>query len=934
MNEVSGSNASKMINMGDFILVWLDSTIDTSTEYFVHRRNQLRTLINAMHTFIDKNEFLEYIRTIHDERILLIVSGTLGQIIIPLIHDLRQLFRIYIYCADKSKHRLWSGSFNKVRDVFTDDDSLMACLEKDVKIHSNISLPIGIMDSKEYSLQDIEDNQVDFLWCQLLFEVIWRLPQTPMSKAELIEACRYNYSEDLAALNNIEEFYETYSSNMAISWYTKDSFLFRIFNKAFRTRNIDIMFSYRYFLTDLLKELSKLHKEQFSDKTGTLTVYRGQRMHVNELKRIENSIGHLISINTFFSTTKYSYIAADFAGNGEDRHDDLESVIFEISIDLSIQKYPFANISKCSVMDHEDEILFSVGCIFRIETVELYTDTIWCIQLKHSNDVKIEVENLLTHFKEQIGPQPSILELGVLLSNGGDLKLAKRFYKRLLSELPTNHYDLGVLYNNLGEIYRKENNFNIAMKYYRQALDEMTDSLGFNHRWCAVVHSNIATTLLSCSKLDAALVHFQCSLHIIQHYGNTEEVLYSTIYHGMGNVFLRKSNKTKALKLFEKALEIELKVLPTNHPSFVNSYACIGFIFMDMQNSVEALKYFKKAIDIHEFTLPSSHYDLATLYTVTGDMYLRQNNISEATACFMKVDRILDQSTLSADHPLREEIYRMATKILKTRESRQFRIAAHYKIIDVLKARIPLDQYQIIKWTTGLGEVFLEQRDNAAALDCYQIALDSIQKLPTTEKNRNLHLQIISNLLNIDHYEIFLSNAFRLLEESDPHSLFAGRIHNALGVCYLRLDNPQLSVEHFLLALNIFEKNPYRIQMNDIAIVHQNIGSIQTTLGNYDEAEQHLRRSLDILGDEGGELRPENLWSFALLYKAKNDFLSARKYFQDAVDNAKRIYPCDDPVIIKYTCSLQNIDLLISGYALENLTTEVSGDTVGVETNN
>ena len=118
-------------------------------------------------------------------------------------------------------------------------------------------------------------------------EVICRLPPTSKSRKEMSDECRTHYADNLAQLRMIDEFYNEYSRNLAINWYTKDCFfLYRLLNKAFRTQNIDIIFSYHYFLSDLTKELTRLYQTQFGDNTGTLTVYRRQRMHIGELQRL------------------------------------------------------------------------------------------------------------------------------------------------------------------------------------------------------------------------------------------------------------------------------------------------------------------------------------------------------------------------------------------------------------------------------------------------------------------------------------------------------------------------------------------------------------------------------------------------------------------------------------------------------------------------
>jgi hypothetical protein len=67
-------------------------------------------------TFDDDNKCEEYIRsTPKDDRIVLIVSGQLGQKIVPRIHQLRQISSVYVYCINKKQNEQWAQQFSKVR---------------------------------------------------------------------------------------------------------------------------------------------------------------------------------------------------------------------------------------------------------------------------------------------------------------------------------------------------------------------------------------------------------------------------------------------------------------------------------------------------------------------------------------------------------------------------------------------------------------------------------------------------------------------------------------------------------------------------------------------------------------------------------------------------------------------------------------------------
>jgi tetratricopeptide (TPR) repeat protein len=897
--------------MEDFIIIWLDATINSDRDILFKRQCFLQTPANCIRTFVDQNKCVEYIQEIHNEQIFLIVSGSLGQIVVPLVHDLSQVSQIYVFCADKLVHKRWSESFKKIRGIFNDENPLMICLKSDIKIYTNALIPISISTTNERSFQDIDEEQVGFLWFQLLIEVIYRLPQTSISKEQMLDECRANYADNPSQLRLINEFYKQYNSNLAIKWYTRDAFLYRLLNKAFRTRNIDTIFDYHYFLTDLFKQLTLLHNNQFSKRTGTLTVYRGQGMYIQELEKLQNSIGRLMSINTFLSTTTACVVAADFAGNGEYQSQGIESVIFQIEIDLEVQRRPFGRIEQFSINRDENEILFAMGSVFRIEDIQLYTDHIWLIELTLTSSVKKEVEDLLQYFTLHIGTQPSILELGVLLSKIGDFERAKRFYRRLLAELPPDHIDLGPLYNNLGEIYRQQGYFDEAMNLYKKATDELIDSTGFLDEWFAVVRSNMAIIFDARGELEEALIYYRCALFILQHLDSDDAELFSTIYNGMAAVVQQQGKLMPALKLYEKALKIELQVLPPGHPSIATTYTNMGQLYKAMENISAALDHFLKALPILLAVFPNNHPQLAIVYESIGGMYAVQHQDSDALTYYLKAEETIDQSTLAPDHKLREEIYLCLALILSHMKMNDASIRRREKVVNVLKVRSTPDHYQIAFHTHNLGKLIFDTGDREQAFVYHKLALESIQQLPRTKQNKDLYSIIADAFQYVGHLDISLA-LFKLLleqeeeEENDVQSVFIAQLHNKLGILYDRMKENQLAIEHYTSAWHCY-MNWSDTRKKEIAITRYNIAVIQRDIGDYEQACLHLQDSLSIIAEDEHDIRSQICVALAETYAKSNDWARARQYFQHAIEQAKQASGSNHPMIAIYTSNLQEL---------------------------
>jgi len=102
-------------NLETYYLIWLDSSVNRSEEN-IQAQKILRTSINHLLTFENEEVCLHYIdRLSYDDRVVLIVSGRLGQIIVPQVSLLRQIISIYVYCMDKQVNEQWTQHFSKVK---------------------------------------------------------------------------------------------------------------------------------------------------------------------------------------------------------------------------------------------------------------------------------------------------------------------------------------------------------------------------------------------------------------------------------------------------------------------------------------------------------------------------------------------------------------------------------------------------------------------------------------------------------------------------------------------------------------------------------------------------------------------------------------------------------------------------------------------------
>ncbi|CAF4691318.1 unnamed protein product [Rotaria sp. Silwood2] len=287
-------------NLETLSLIWLDDSIKNATENLIIQ-HKLRTVIHHVITFNDVHKCKKYIKSMSkDDRIVLIVTDHLGPELVPRIHIYRQVSAIYVYTKNQAKNEEWTKKFPKVKGVHGDLEMILAKIRSyQANIRFKVDEPLVVSIFAPNSNQDQSTTELNgkFIHSEVSIDVLLRMKSNPTDKNEFIDLCKEEYKDNEEELAIIEEFQQSYSPDRALWWYTRDSFLYRLLNKALRVQNTDIIFLFRFFIRDIERQL-----EQYKC-TAPIRVYRGQLMPNEELKILKDSIGYFISMNSFLSTS-------------------------------------------------------------------------------------------------------------------------------------------------------------------------------------------------------------------------------------------------------------------------------------------------------------------------------------------------------------------------------------------------------------------------------------------------------------------------------------------------------------------------------------------------------------------------------------------------------------------------------------------------------
>ncbi|CAF5050663.1 unnamed protein product, partial [Rotaria sp. Silwood1] len=99
----------------NYLILWVDGNIDLANKNYKNTLEQLQSIANEVYTFTQCDECVDFLTEVDDRKAFLIVPDTMGQQMVPLIHDILQIDCIYIDSSSKASQEDWSSHWNKVK---------------------------------------------------------------------------------------------------------------------------------------------------------------------------------------------------------------------------------------------------------------------------------------------------------------------------------------------------------------------------------------------------------------------------------------------------------------------------------------------------------------------------------------------------------------------------------------------------------------------------------------------------------------------------------------------------------------------------------------------------------------------------------------------------------------------------------------------------
>lgn len=671
-------------NLETFHLIWLTTAKTNSVDGIELIESQLRAIINRLKIFNDIFDCQKYIENIiYTDRIVIIVDKKSSQDMVSRAREWRHVSSIYTY-EDKSDEDIpYKLKFDHtVKGCFMSINDLMTQLTSDYnhqsrRLRNQVDEPISINIFNTDRVVGQSSTQLNghFVFSHMLIDVLLRMPTDDADKNELIDLCEQEYQGNPTRLMTLNQFKRSYSSERALLWYTKESFLYDVLNKALRIHNIDLLFLFRFFICDIHEQLKRLQC------MNRMRLYRGQLISTEELGALKKSVGQHISMNSFLSTSTTRDVALFFLGTPR-VSDGLQQILFEIDADSQVDDAkPFADITFQSHFPAEKEVLMMVGSIFLLESIHEESkengEILHIIQMKLCSDNNDTTKLMYKMLKSELCidgmGETTLLDFGKVLIDMGKFNEAEKYFHRLLCSLPNSHLNVADCYHGLGQIDTRKGKYESSLEWLQKALQIRVENLSFNHDDIASSHNCIGISFEGKGEYTAALDSYGKALAIWRNL-DKDHPRTAWCLNNMGVVYQKQKKFIESLEYQQKSLSIEEKILPVNHPHIAASLHNIGDVYCSLDEYETALEYYERALTIFQRSRPNDHPDIAYTLGSIGLLYENTNELDKSLDYFQKSMNVY-QEIIPETHPYRmkiqQSLQRVTEKITPTHATPQ-----------------------------------------------------------------------------------------------------------------------------------------------------------------------------------------------------------------------------------------------------------------------
>lgn len=387
------------------------------------------------------------------------------------------------------------------------------------------------------------------------------------------------------------------------------------------------------------------------------------------------------------------------------------------------------------------------------------------------------------HLNEYLGQL--FYHIGSIFHVQNKWKQAFSNYQKATDYLPEKANIQGNVYRQLGIVCRKQQQYTVALNYYRQAIgwNQKTTNkagMGNNYHDMGIVYQQRKDWI-------AALEHYKMALEWNQK--NKQEKYLCKSYHQLGQLFHEQENWKEALKYYEQALEWAKK---TRTCHLGCTYHQMALLFQQQNQSEQALEYFQYALEWHEKMkdaegMGSSHDYLGRAYQEAKQYEKALKHYQKAFDAYEQADlweaaakvhqRIGSIWAFNQRHKAAVESYEQAIEYFEQTESWGNVANTHKCIAEIYQQQGNEDELAIENYLRAV-EIYAKVEQQLEIADCYCLIAQiyrTHQEWGMAEENFKAAL-FHATEAGDENLVYFISDSIELLSKEQEEQIIAQKV--------------------------------------------------------------------------------------------------------------------------------------------------------------
>ena len=410
--------------------------------------------------------------------------------------------------------------------------------------------------------------------------------------------------------------------------------------------------------------------------------------------------------------------------------------------------------------------------------------------------------------------------------------------------------DEALCYTCLGSVHKDLGDLEQAKQYFERALTIYLKKLGPDHLDVAMCHNNLGTVHRVLGDLEQAKQYHERALAIYLKKLDPDHLNVAMCHNNLGNVYSFLGDLKQAKQYYERALTIYLKMLDPDHLDVGMCHNNLGNVHHDLGDQEQAKQYYERALTIRLQKLGPDHLDVArchnnlgNVYRVLGDLEQSKQYYERALTIYLKkLDP--DHLDVASCHNNLGNVYRVLGDLEQSKQYYERALTIYLKKLDP-------DHLDVASCHNNLGNVYYVLGDLEQSKQYYERALIIRLKkldpdhLDVAMCHNNLG-NVYSFLGDLEQAKQYYERALTIyLKKLDPDHLDVAMCHNNLGNVHHDLGDQEQAKQYYERALTISLRKLGPDHL-DVATCHNNLGNVHHDLGDQEQAKQYHERALTI----------------------------------------------------------------------------------------